>query len=132
MSERYAIITTSTPDAVAAYMPANYMVMGRSADGAVLISGVDNCGWTLEDYVLPRLASGLYWGREIGHDEFLTELGADVECDVCSCCDEIGPGAPGAGGAPWICNECATPADPYAHQESASAAAWRKSWSTRR
>lgn len=28
----------------------------------------------------------------------------------CVCCDEPDkPGAPGAGGAPWICDECATP-----------------------
>ena len=30
-----------------------------------VIAGEDNAGWTLDDYVIPRLASGLYVGKEI-------------------------------------------------------------------
>jgi hypothetical protein len=31
----------------------------------LVIEGTDNAGWTLDGYVLPRLASGLYFGKEI-------------------------------------------------------------------
>jgi hypothetical protein len=45
-------------------------VLGRTAIGAsnvvqVLIGGRDESGWTLDGYVLPRLASGMYYGSEI-------------------------------------------------------------------
>jgi hypothetical protein len=57
-------------DRLAAYMPTNYAVSiapGLTLRGApaVLVAGEDRAGWTLEDYVLPRLASGLYYGEEI-------------------------------------------------------------------
>lgn len=43
---------------VKAYLPSNYEVTG--VHGAVVtIEGFDRAGWTLEDYVVPRLASGL-------------------------------------------------------------------------
>jgi hypothetical protein len=49
---------------VKAYLPANYAVTGE--DGRyVYFEGHDNAGWTLEDYVIPRLASGLHSAREI-------------------------------------------------------------------
>jgi hypothetical protein len=52
-------------------MPGNYAVLGRTPIGAsntvqVLIGGRDASGWTLDGYVLPRLASGMYYGTEIG------------------------------------------------------------------
>jgi hypothetical protein len=34
-------------------------------DGRILIRGYDYAGWTLEDYVIPRLASGLITAREV-------------------------------------------------------------------
>ena len=49
---------------VEAYLPRNYQVLGETP-GAVLIEGTDNAGWTLDDYVIPRLASGLITAREI-------------------------------------------------------------------
>jgi hypothetical protein len=56
--------------AIAAYMPGNYDVIEArfEQDGigwVVFIEGEDNAGWTLDDYVLPRLASGFYFGREV-------------------------------------------------------------------
>jgi len=56
--------TVEDADRVAAYLPSNYSVVGVFAD-QVIIAGNDNAGWTLEDYVLPRLASGLYFGVEL-------------------------------------------------------------------
>lgn len=61
---RHARIHGAEPETVAAYLPANYKVVGGSKEDGVLIEGIDNAGWTLEGYVLPRLASGLYFGKE--------------------------------------------------------------------
>jgi hypothetical protein len=50
------------------YLPSNYgLELSWEADGKIhaVIAGVDDAGWTLDGYVLPRLASGLWWGEEI-------------------------------------------------------------------
>lgn len=68
METRTAIVRPSTADPdpadlldrVRAYLPGNY-----TARLVVEISGVDRAGWTMTDYVLPRLASGLMFGREV-------------------------------------------------------------------
>ena len=48
---------------VAAYLPNGYAVLGETMDDRTrpiyVIGGYDNAGWTLTDYVIPRLASGL-------------------------------------------------------------------------
>ena len=47
---------------VGRYLPSNYRVVyAVSRDGRleVVISGRDDAGWTMDDYVIPRLASGL-------------------------------------------------------------------------
>ena len=64
--ERYAIIRGMGADRESSgrYLPANYKVTA-AADETVVIRGEDSCGWTLDDYVLPRLASGLYFGSEV-------------------------------------------------------------------
>jgi hypothetical protein len=81
--KRYALIYARA-DQVATYLPGNYTVAGEtieqetswspvhpggqkieSSRWATVIEGRDNAGWTLDDYVLPRLASGLYFGKEI-------------------------------------------------------------------
>lgn len=88
MVKRYAIVQTRTPAQVAAYMPANYEVMatfepGELDDlvatrtdpgcipgyGYVVIEGRDSHGWTLDDYVIPRLQSGLHaaWEIDLSH-----------------------------------------------------------------
>lgn len=59
---RYAIIGTDST-AIEAYLPGNYRPV-RYANNQCLIEGEDSLGWTLEDYVLPRLATGLYFGKE--------------------------------------------------------------------
>jgi hypothetical protein len=48
----------------AAYLPGNYRILG-TGDGQTMIAGRDQAGWTLEGYLIPRLASGLYFGTEI-------------------------------------------------------------------
>jgi hypothetical protein len=80
MATRRAIITggADSLEQVQRYLPVNYTARlshllpaqafnedGRSIPAyAVLIEGEDVAGWTLEDYVLPRLASGLIVARE--------------------------------------------------------------------
>lgn len=54
-----------------AYLPRNYAIMS-GIDGEYLIAGHDHCGWTLDDYVIPRMASGLIWVKEVTDDpEFI-------------------------------------------------------------
>jgi hypothetical protein len=59
-----------TRERVEAYLPSNYMVIDwRDSDNPreryVDIEGQDNAGWTLDGYVLPRLASGGMYGQEV-------------------------------------------------------------------
>jgi hypothetical protein len=73
---RYASIE-GQPKVIAAYMPGNYKVTGYvETEGTILtfIEGEDRFGWTLDDYVRPRLESGLYFGlTELLEDPFKTE-----------------------------------------------------------
>lgn len=69
---RYAVVrgkpgfgAADLRSAIEPYLPANYRVVGPLDDGGVMIEGVDDAGWTLDDYVIPRLASGLYFAEEI-------------------------------------------------------------------
>jgi hypothetical protein len=55
---------------VEAYLPDNYAPMeafetAPSRALIVIIGGVDRAGWTLDGYVIPRLASGLIAAKEI-------------------------------------------------------------------
>lgn len=68
---RYALVAlrldhTPTEDAtvVAAYLPKNYSVCYAGPEG-VVVCGIDQHGWTLDGYVIPRLGSGLYSAQEI-------------------------------------------------------------------
>lgn len=72
---RYAIVTNDLQDSVAAYLPNNYSCVQVNED--VLIFGNDEAGWTLDDYVIPRLASGLHWAREY----VLNEVGGSLPGD---------------------------------------------------
>jgi len=45
------------------YLPSNYTA--DSDGGDIWITGVDSAGWTLDGYVIPRLASGLYRAEEV-------------------------------------------------------------------
>lgn len=51
-------------ETAAAYLPRNYQVTGED-DEFVYFQGHDNAGWTLDEYVIPRLASGLIWAEEV-------------------------------------------------------------------
>jgi hypothetical protein len=48
---------------IARYLPSNYSAKVDGED--VRIFGFDSAGWTLDDYVIPRLASGLWRAVEI-------------------------------------------------------------------
>jgi hypothetical protein len=48
---------------VQAYLPRNY-VASLDDDDSIVIAGRDSAGWTLDEYVLPRLASGLIFATE--------------------------------------------------------------------
>lgn len=63
MIMRYALVAADAA-AVSAYLPENYRVLG-SVDGQAVIGGRDAVGWTLDAYVIPRLASGLYFATEV-------------------------------------------------------------------
>lgn len=52
-----AIVRNADESRVARYLPSNFTAHQSGAD--VLVSGKDSHGWTLEGYVIPRLASGL-------------------------------------------------------------------------
>jgi hypothetical protein len=75
MVRRYAMVRgyEITCEKVAPYLPSNYRVEGQTTTtetwGAeypiVVISGKDESGFTLHDYVIPRLGSGLMSATEI-------------------------------------------------------------------
>ncbi|KKM81017.1 hypothetical protein LCGC14_1334080 [marine sediment metagenome] len=68
---RRAIITggADSLEQVQRYMPGNYdarfevQFFDAQPVQVMVIVGEDNAGWTLEDYVIPRLASGLIGAR---------------------------------------------------------------------
>ncbi len=72
---RYAVVRGlgCNAEKVATYLPPNYRVEGAATLNetwgtpykVVVISGVDAHGWTLDDYVIPRLGSGLMSAKEI-------------------------------------------------------------------
>ena len=61
---RYAIVSGTDIDRVANYLPSNYSAYSTGHD--VVIVGEDSAGWTLDGYVIPRLASGMICARELG------------------------------------------------------------------
>jgi hypothetical protein len=64
---RRAVIKGETDlERVAAFMPSNYSCFPNHA-GEIFIVGFDEAGWTLDGYVIPRLASGLIIAEEIIH-----------------------------------------------------------------
>jgi hypothetical protein len=79
---RFAVVTGArSRTEVEAYLPDNYKVISRVPQHlghvAYIIQGQDVAGWTMEDYVIPRLASGMIGCRyftqcqaEYGIDEF--------------------------------------------------------------
>lgn len=55
-------ITDATFDA---FLPDNYNGFVDVQTDTAFVVGRDVAGWTLDEYVLPRLASGLYFGTEV-------------------------------------------------------------------
>jgi hypothetical protein len=75
---RYASVKhkRSTPEQIARYLPDNYRIAYTADDPELppdglesVIVGEDAYGWTLDDYVIPRLGSGLYWATELDPDD---------------------------------------------------------------
>jgi hypothetical protein len=67
--QRWAVVSNATSSgAVGAYLPENYYIVQTvdEPDGRckVVISGHDVAGWTLDDYVIPRLGTGNFVARE--------------------------------------------------------------------
>jgi hypothetical protein len=66
---RWAVVRNNNPDKIDSIkdlLPRNYEVVRISPDGeGVLICGTDDHGWTMEQYVIPRLGSGLHAAREV-------------------------------------------------------------------
>lgn len=56
---RTAYVKGATAYVVSQYLPANYEVSGVHDDGTVVISGTDRFGWSMDDYIIPRLRSAL-------------------------------------------------------------------------
>ena len=88
---RYALVTLPWErDNPEPYMPANYSVLHIEPHPdkpdvwrQAVIGGYDRAGWTLDDYVLPRLASGGMSGHEIDLSHEVMKRVAD--CPVCKC-----------------------------------------------
>ena len=65
MTMRRAVIThTADLEQVRRYLPRNYTAEKAPMD-SIIIEGYDVAGWTLDGYVIPRLASGLYFAQEL-------------------------------------------------------------------
>lgn len=63
---RIAIAATGKTKEVAQYLPNNFQVLGRTLDNTgTIIVGVDDHGWSLDQYVIPRLASGMIHCEEV-------------------------------------------------------------------
>jgi hypothetical protein len=67
---RHAVVRNATDRRQAeAYLPANYEIVHEyetiSGKPVFVIAGQDVAGWTLDDYVIPRYASGLIWCSEM-------------------------------------------------------------------
>jgi hypothetical protein len=66
--ERAARVTSknTTLAQVQQYLPSNYHASTDPNDPSIIwISGRDSAGWTLDGYVIPRLASGLIFAEEV-------------------------------------------------------------------
>lgn len=100
-------------DQVRPYMPTNYHV-AEATDGKALVYGTDDHGWTMEDYVIPRLGSGMIAATQISKVDFQNELknGEVLTLPLgptyCGLCDAEAVKVTGNG-----CPLCATCAEAY-------------------
>jgi hypothetical protein len=62
----YLVVRAGSKKEIEAYLPANFRVsyISNLPDGKVdaVVEGYDMKGWTMADYVIPRLQSGNIWG----------------------------------------------------------------------
>lgn len=70
--KRYAIVTHArSRQEIEAYLPSNYTVAHEQESATFpgrlvfVIEGHDDAGWTLDRYVIPRLASGMILASEV-------------------------------------------------------------------
>lgn len=66
IAARMCVVPRSTHadlERISAYLPSNYHAV-CDRHGVVHIVGTDVAGWTLDGYVIPRLASGLIFAKE--------------------------------------------------------------------
>lgn len=74
---RFALVSSPMIDVarVERFLPSNYTAVAVNDKRepplqlAVLIAGEDNFGWTLDGYVIPRLASGMIHAHELIRQE---------------------------------------------------------------
>jgi hypothetical protein len=89
---RFAIINNETSiDRVRAYLPSNYsarLSQWKDQGTLILIEGVDNAGWTLDGYVIPRLGSGLIFATEVSFDDEAEAEAAEAEAKAVVTDDE--------------------------------------------
>jgi hypothetical protein len=70
MTTRFAIVKGARDSVMLErYLPSNYYIVGGAKEGFI-IAGSDNDGWTLDDYVIPRLSSGNMGCRELVEKPF--------------------------------------------------------------
>jgi hypothetical protein len=77
-------VRSQDEETVGAYLPANYQVTHLDAE-FVYIAGEDRAGWTLDAYVIPRLASGLHLCEEVALPPFdvrVQNLGSLIGFDL--------------------------------------------------
>jgi len=66
--KRKAVVHSEKSEEIAEYLPPRYKVT-EVRDGKTYIEGEDFLGWTLDGYIIPRLASGWYACVEITDEE---------------------------------------------------------------
>jgi len=66
---RMATVHNADLQTVRDYLPSNYKAYTDPFGGHIVINGVDQAGWTLDEYVIPRLASGLIVAKEFNYEE---------------------------------------------------------------
>ena len=59
------VMTKDSLSTVRAYLPSNDIAERDTTTGRIFITGTDDHGWTLDGYVIPRLASGMIVAEEV-------------------------------------------------------------------
>ena len=71
MAPRFALASKGdSAEQVERYLPNNYYIAAETPEG-FLLAGTDAFGWTMKDFVIPRLQSGSIGVREITAEQAL-------------------------------------------------------------